>query len=266
MPDRRQVLRALLVGAAGAALPAGCGIPTGGAPKTYGAGPAYDPIGSGNSPAPVPDGATTPTRLVELFMGAVSGLLDNESIKEAHNRANAFLTPEAAARWKPTDDVFVLRVTDLTSSTGANTIVSCTVQPVGRLMRDSTVQFTVTNTATGYRISELPALAPSNGLPLAVDALTSYYTPQLIYFWDASKSWLVPELRYVPHTVAMDAQLTQIVNWLLPGPGDPVTSTVTTSLIPSNTGVVGRVTLQGSQVTVPFSAALQGGDLQRILV
>ncbi len=279
MPERRQVLRALLTAGAAAALPAGCGIPTGGSPKVYGTGPVYDPIGSGTLPAPDPDRATTTKELVELFLAAISGPLDPESLKDAQERAGAFLTAEARAKWNPTGgDVVVLRVSNLTPSTsGADTVVSGTLQPVGSLSRDRgavdpypgdpapvPAQFTVTSTTAGYRIRAVQGL-PSNRLPLAVDALISYYTAQLIYFWDASRSWMVPELRYVPRTVGLDAQLTQIVSWLLLGPTSAdLTGPVTTNLIPSNTTLVGRVTIQGAQVTVPFSAALQGADLERI--
>src|SRR5437764_12521533 len=90
MPDRRQVLRALLLAGTGIALPAGCGVPSGGPPFVDGTGPTYDPIGGQQGKPPDPSGADTPTALVELFLAAVSGPLENpEQRATARDRARA---------------------------------------------------------------------------------------------------------------------------------------------------------------------------------
>ena len=86
MPDRRQVLRALLLAGAGLAVPAACGVPTGGGPVVDGPGPTYDPVAGTQVPQPDPAQATTPVRLVELFLAAVSGPLDTADLLSAARR------------------------------------------------------------------------------------------------------------------------------------------------------------------------------------
>jgi hypothetical protein len=284
--DRRQVLRALLLAGAGLAVPAACGVPTGGGPIVDGAGPVYDPAGGNKVPLPDPADATSAKNLVELFLYAVSGPLDSTDLfNAARERARKFLTREAGNAWKPADAVTVVRVDGLTSSiSGSNTVVSGTLQPVGVLAPDrglvgpptggtapTQVKFVVSpaEDGAGLRISELPALP--NGFPLAADALDNkYFTPQLLYFWDTTKHWLVPDLRYVPRTSLADsARLATIVKWLLGGPSELISSVVAPSIFPSGTDLdVPNVVVQVDRVVVNFSAALQGvsgADLGNVL-
>jgi hypothetical protein len=283
--DRRQVLRALLLAAAGLAVPAACGVPAGGGPIVDGSGPTYDPV-VGGRPPPDPSEATTPKALVEGFLAAVSGpLAEPEQLKVARERARKFLTPAAKDAWKSAESntVTVVRVDNLSPSTsGANTVVSGILQPVGVFARERgavdpypgrtdpmPVKFTVTPTRDGPRISELPASLPS-GLLLSAAALdNAYFTPQVIYFWDNNKPWLVPDLRYVPSTgVVLNQQLTAIVKWLLLGPS-PLISSVAGTIFPTGTDLRGpNADIQGKRAVLNFSTALQGvkgADLTRVL-
>ncbi len=286
MADRRQVLRALLLGAAGLAVPAACGVPTGGGPIVDGPGPSYDPVTTEKGRPPEPGDAISATNLVELFLYAISGPLDTtEALNAARERARKFLSRQAAGLWKPTDVVTVHRIEGLTqSASGANSIVSGMLQPVGVLARErglvdpsigagppGQVKFTVSQAedGSGMRISELPPTL-LGVLPLATDALDNrYFTPQLIYFWDNRQHWLVPDLRYVPNTGLADSgRLTAIVRWLLAGPSELVNS-VSASIFPTGTDLLGpNVVIQGDRVVVPFSAALQslkGDDIAKVL-
>jgi hypothetical protein len=288
MPDRRQVLRALLLAGAGLAVPAACGVPAGGGPVVDGPGPTYDPIAGNQAPVPQPDPsqATTAVRLVELFLAAVSGPLDTaDLLGAAQKRAKSFLTPTAQALWTPAEQVTVVRVADLTSSiSGSNTVVTGTIQAVGKFEGDrglvsppntsttpTQARFVVSPAAdgSGLRISELSGLPV--GFPLSTAALDNwYFTPQLLYFWDSARRWLVPDLRYVPKTSLADtARLAAIVKWLIQGPSDLITSLTSQNLFPSNTALdVPNVEIKGDAVTVNFSAAFQGvqrGDLDKLL-
>jgi hypothetical protein len=270
---------------AGLAVPVACGVPTGGSPVVDGPGPSYDPIAGTQVPQPDPTQATTPVRLVELFLAAVSGPLDTpDLVNAARRRALEFLTPSARATWQPADAVTVVRVGPLTSSiSGSSTVVSGTLQPVGTLRPDhgwiepvsgtapAEAQFEVSQApdGNGLRISKLPTLP--NGLPLSTTALDNvYFTPQLLYFWDTAKKWLIPDLRYVPKTSLADAaRLAAIVKWLLTGPSDLLTSLTSQSLFPGNTDLdVPNVEVKGDTVAVNFSAAFQGvprGEIDKVL-
>ncbi len=279
--DRRQLLRALLLVGAGLAVPAACGVPSGGGPIVDGAGPSYDPVGGEKGRPPEPDDASSAANLVELFLVAISGPLDTTAVlTDARERARRFLTRQAKDFWKPPDSVTVVRVEGLTSSiSGADAIVSGTLQPVGSLIRDRglvdpssasgpvPVKFTVSQDGSGLRISELPG-ALQTMLPLATDALDNkYFTPQLIYFWDTRQRWLVPDLRYVPSTGLADTgRLTEIVKWLLLAPSDLINSVVG-PFFPNGTDLsVPNVLIQGGRVVVPFTAALQNQkDLARVV-
>ncbi|OLB64189.1 MAG: hypothetical protein AUI10_12200 [Actinobacteria bacterium 13_2_20CM_2_72_6] len=284
--DRRQVLRALLLAAAGLTVPAACGVPTGGGPIVDGAGQNYDPV-VGAEPPPDPSQTTSATRLVELFLSAVSGpLAEPEQLNKARERARGFLTDEARDAWKRSADdvVTVVRVENLTpAASGANTIVSGSLQPIGTFARGTgtvdpytgstaivPVKFTVVSTAAGLRISELPMVVLQRGLPLAASALDNkYYTPQVIYFWENGRSALVPDLRYVPRTgMAANQRLTAIVKWLLSGPSQLISS-VASTIHPSGTDLLGpNADIQGDRVVLNFSAALQtlkGPDLGKLV-
>jgi hypothetical protein len=285
MPDRRQVLRALLLAGAGLAVPAACGVPTGGGPVVDGPGPIYDPIAGTQVPQPDPSQATTPVRLVELFLAAVSGPLDtSDLINAARKRALEFLTPSARVAWQPSTDVTVVRVGPLASSiSGSSTVVSGTLQSVGTFRPQTgwveaasgnpaaEVKFVVSQApdGNGLRISDLPALP--NGLPLSTTALdNTYFTPQLLYFWDSAKKWLIPDLRYVPKTGLADAaRLAAIVKWLLLGPSDLIGSLTAQSLFPGSTDLdVPNVEIKGDTVAVNFSPAFQGvprGEIDKVL-
>jgi len=281
--DRRQVLRALLLGAAGLAVPAACGVPTGGGPIIDGAGPTYDPV-AGGAPPPDPRDATTATALVEGFLAAASGpLADPEQLVAARKRTWSFLTSEARDAWKSSasDVVTVVRVENLTSSISpGSTVVSGTFQPVGNFVREKgtvepvtgnaapvPVKFTVTPTSDGPRISELPVSVLPPGLPLAAAALgdNKYFTPQLIYFWDNNKRWLVPDLRYLASTgVVANQRFAAIAKWLVLGPSQLISS-VAGTIFPTTDLPGPNADIQDSKVVLNFSAALQGADLAKLL-
>src|SRR5262245_23429414 len=96
MAGRRQVLRGLLLGAAGVAVPsalAACGVPSGGHAVVDGRGPspaAGAPPGGG---APVnPDAARSATDLVDKYLLACAGPLDEQYRTKLADWARHFMT------------------------------------------------------------------------------------------------------------------------------------------------------------------------------
>lgn len=260
MADRRQVLRALLLGAVGLAVPAACGLPSGGAPVVDGTGP---PLGPGaadtNRKAPTPADANDQKSLVLGFLGAVAGRLQVDGdVAQAADRALAFLTSDLRRTWAPGSQITVVRILALLPPrTGGekpgSAIVDMTALPVGVLQRNGTVappsttspapvqlRFTiVTNIEAGrpgpFLIDKIETVGANGGLSgMMLDAANldfALYAPQLIYFWSADNQrlGLVPDLRYVPRVgVSPEIQLTEIVKWVLGGlgPNDMLTNTV----------------------------------------
>jgi hypothetical protein len=260
MADRRQVLRALLMAAAGLAVPASCGLPSGGHPIVDGAGPAPGGAGDGLPKAPTPADASEPGVLVQDFLAAVAGRLHSDGdLTAADERAKKFLTGQARAEWPaPTvNGITVVRVESDFSTTFGNagtTTVKVTLRPTGTLGTDGTVSppngatsprqltFTVVQAASGYLIDKIEV---TDGDPLAGMMLDGakldgrFFIPQLVYFWSTDKTGLVPDLRYVPAAgVSREIQYTDVVDWVLAGPSAFLRDTVQANLYDNN-AVVG---------------------------
>jgi hypothetical protein len=286
MPDRRQVLRALLLAGAGLALPAACGVPSGGRPVVDGNGLPYDPVGGQQGEPPDPSDADSPAKLVELFLEAASGALEtSEQQTAAANRARAFLTREATKSWQPdVTKVTVVRVESLTNTTVGRdvTTVACTLLTVGRFdgsrglvsrgqdvgSAPVTVEFTVVPNAdrSGFLISTLPDLALS-GLVLSTAALNDlYFTPQLVYFWDTNRRALVPDLRYVPRAgIPASQQRADVVRWLLGGPSELI-SPVAIKIMPDGADLsLPNVLTESDRLVIDMTGAFQAADLGKVM-
>jgi Lipoprotein LpqB beta-propeller domain len=299
MPDRRQVLRALLLGAAGLAVPAACGLPSGGAAVVDGPGQPLGPgAGDTNRKAPTPADANDAQSLVLGFFGAVAGRLQVDGdVTQAGERAAAFLTSGFRPKWSPGNQITVVRRLALVGrGTGGDkpgsAIVDINVLPVGVLKSNGRVdptstagpasvqlRFTVVpNTEAGrpglYLIDNIEYVGGNGGLSgMMLDAANLdfvLYAPQLIYFWstDKQRSGLVPDLRYVPRVgVSSEIQLTEIVKWVLGGlgPNDMLTNAVLGNQYTGNDLVVPLLTAPDSEgllinLTIPPPQSL--GDEQ----
>jgi hypothetical protein len=263
--DRRQVLRAMLLGAAGLAVPAACGLPSGGHPIVD--GPASTAVpGSGDAltKAPTPDAALDAPGLVSAFFGAVAGRIHGD-LTEANQRALRFLTASARATWpKPGSGITVVRLDSNmpTSFGGGATLVDVSLKPTGVLGLDGTVgppgdttwrklRFTVRQTAEsgrpgGYLIDAINPVGDSPGLSgMMLDSALldgELFSPQLIYFWSTDRSGLVPDLRYVPKAgVSREIQYTEVVGWVLQGASDFLRDAVQPNPLAQNSLVVPNV-------------------------
>ncbi len=284
--DRRQVLRGLLLAGAGLTVPAACGVPAGGGPIVDGTGPAPDKIGGPKGQPAEPDGVTSPVTLVQLFLSAVSGPLDNpDNQKDAADRARRFLTAAAARAWQPAVQVTVVRVSNVSSAVSGRgaTVVRATLRPVGVLQprgdvgpysgngAETAVEFTVVpnpDPNIPLLIDQLPGNLPP-GLLLSSEALNSqYYIPHLVYFWDGARRGLVPDLRYVPRTKLTEReQQATVVNWMIGGPSD-LMSSVATNILPTGTSLRGPAPVtdpQSGALVVNLFGSFQGVDLNQVM-
>ncbi len=241
MVDRRRLLRGLLLGAAGAAVPAACGVPTSGRPiidERASAG------GSGGSRGllrpPGPDGITDAVELIRRYLTAVAGDLGDKR----KDSARAFLTPSARAAWQPNDQIVVVReigyLGPSTASGAKGETVTVDVQPIGVLGVSGPGNGSLdTPTSTTLRRLEFTVVVAGDSAPagvvklidsqklsdlagsllLSVEGIKSAYLPQLLYYWDTEGRGLVPDLRYLPQIgLSEDGRPTWIVNTLLAGP------------------------------------------------
>ncbi len=235
--ERRQLLRAGLLAAAGLATSAACGVPSGGPPVVDGDGPKQGAgtTGPNSVDPPGPQGTTDAAELVHHYLESLSGRLDTDDARQkATDRAKSFLTPNAQANWSSSAPILVVRLlSPLQAPVAPNGYrVTTQLQPVGVIDDGSgTVKPTSNVKVIDAAFSVIPNPDPKGTAALLIDqlpaglgpvlaesALTTWFTAQLVYFWDLEQRGLVPDLRYVPTSVQDAARATEIVNWLLAGP------------------------------------------------
>lgn len=281
---RRRLLRAAVLGTAAVAVPAGCGVPSGGPPIVDGAGPSFGPgAADGNGKAPVPQDANSPEALIRKYLGAVSGRVENDAdLTKAQERATEFLTTNARQGWQAGNQITVVRLLSGPNRSAGDrpgaTFVDVTLEPVGVMQTNGTVGAPAGSTAAkSVRFTVVPNDDPDRSGGLLIDAIDGppqfagmlldsaglddmWYHPQLIYFWDTGRRGLVPDLRYVPRVgLTVDAQRTEIVNWVLAGPSDLLSDAVVANMY-------NQITLLGPNLVAPqndrllinLSAAPQG--------
>jgi lipoprotein LpqB-like beta-propeller protein len=222
--------RLLLAGVAAAALLlGGCGIPANSDVKTISAGPAPGPaLGDGGTPAELPAREATgdPSQFVRNFLTAAAGDPDG-----AISRVKAYLVDDEARTFKPSADIKVIHLTEDPLVYPGRPTVTLRYRQVG-LLRDGKFAPVVDSATTklslqvdarggksGLFVLQSP-IQPAQPLLLSDTAFAEYYTPHPIYFWNTDYTGLVPDLRYMPTTVAAGLEPTIIVNWLINGPAD----------------------------------------------
>jgi hypothetical protein len=222
-------------------------------------------------PQPVPRDASNPKDLVTNFFRAAAG-----GQAAANDRMKAYLTDKARAAWPDPANLdnslqlTVVRITDPTATlaVGVRTPVTLDYQVVGTMgdlgridYLDSPGTHSLTfwvvqdpDTA-GLHIDEIDGW-PKGQLLLSDAALSIYYDPEPIYFWDSGNTQLVPDLRYVPLTINTDQRAYQKLSWLTNGPS-PWLGQV--QRLPAATKAESVVSEDGGALQVSLSAEATAG-------
>ena len=245
----------VLIGVASA-----CGVPSSGKPVADRAISA-DRAGGGlgdvvTPPGPGDEAARTPTGLVDTYLSATAAATNADDQLAA---ARAFMLPRVASDWKPNGPVTVVRrIGDYTDNITAPATdeITGTFQIVGLFSVDSgelgppqssQTQIKLTfETGTNpddaknadirspgtLRLTEVPPT-----MFMSEQAFQAWFRPHPIYFWDNSKSALIPDQRYLSTVLSPTVQATKIVNWVLAGPSDLIQG-ATGSIVPAGTSLV----------------------------
>jgi len=245
----------VLIGVASA-----CGVPSSGQPVADRAISA-DRAGGGlgdvvTPPGPGDEAARTPTGLVDTYLSATAAATNADDQLAA---ARAFMLPRVASDWKPNGPVTVVRrIGDYTDNITAPATdeITGTFQIVGLFSVDSgelgppqssQTQIKLTfETGTNpddaknadirspgtLRLTEVPPT-----MFMSEQAFQAWFRPHPIYFWDNSKSALIPDQRYLSTVLSPTVQATKIVNWVLAGPSDLIQG-ATGSIVPAGTSLV----------------------------
>jgi len=268
---RPRVARTAAALLAGAFLLAGCGIPRETGVVVDGPVAERDAEGDGTgADTPYPPGAAkTDEELVRYFLQAAAG-----DVSSAPDRLRKFLLrPDT---WQPGTTITVVRLGRIRTvqPVGQTGQVEVPMQPVGRLTPSGYVVPVIEPeiTHTFRVVSREPTEAqryienpPSNVMYLDSAALTDWYIPVSIYFWDTTGNHLVPDLRYLPKSVPLPARPTQIVRWVLDGPSEWLQPAV--QPLPDGIDLRDNAVKDGDRLVVNLSAkAAEVKDPERLLI
>ncbi|MFG1953612.1 LpqB family beta-propeller domain-containing protein [Micromonospora sp. NPDC048830] len=248
-----------LAGALGAALLlaglVGCGIPEESEVRVGGQVNAARPGSSSYRPDEPPSRLASGddrAAFVKNFLSAAAGEPD-----KAYYRVKQFVAPERRDRIQDKQAsevalnvVRLLETPVITDSTDGTT-VTLRVQQIGLLRADGTlVPPVATETQYQFRLrlaqEERPESSyyvtdpPPNALLLSDEALARYYKTRLVYFWNTSRTRLVPDQRYLPSTLSDERLVTEVVRWLTAGPSEWLLPG--TSRLPDGTRLINNAT------------------------
>jgi hypothetical protein len=253
---------------------AGCGVPPETGVVRDGPGVLQGALGGGDEPREPPrrEVAKDPVQLVHNYLQAAAG-----DPRKAVDRLRQYLAPGQARTWQPEPQVTVVRMIGHVSKsvpTGTTHDVTAELQPVGILTEQgiveslppgqSRVHFKVTvgpDEPAGTRglfISNAPA-----EIFLLDTALTDWYKPYSIYFWDTEGRILVPDLRYLPLSLPGQQRPAEVLRWLVGGPSPWLQPAV--QPLPPGTTVQGNVVRDGDWLVVNLSAQATAVDTDKLM-
>jgi hypothetical protein len=259
----------------------GCGVSASSEPRKI--GNAYEPIAGPNYARPLAEPtAADPAQLVEEYLHAAAG--GNEA---AIAQVKLFLTDNGRKTWNAggkstATTIRIIHVDDVTTQAqGDNgTPVDLKYHEIGTLNATTEDGRITPSNNTQEQNQRLQVVRAADqvgqlridsgalpGLVLSDDALdgpNGFYSPQPIYFWDASNQVLVPDLRYVPLTVPTDQRANKVIFWLQNGPSQLLGDGVNKPLVNTNVTVGSR----GSTLVIKLSpqAGVKGLEDARHLV
>ncbi|MBU2670443.1 hypothetical protein KOI35_43770 [Actinoplanes bogorensis] len=255
-------------------LAGGCGIPDQSSVTIVDNGPSGGVSGGGDDLPPVQprrEDTDEPKTLVGNYLRAAAG--DPET---AVARAKAFLAPDLAAKFPSGNDIKVVRETEDSLHTPGDTDVTINIQVIGTLKANGvftpadpagsqpyTLRVGPVSGRDGQFILEAPPI-----LMMTDRALSEFYTPSTIYWWDTANTSLVPDVRYMPLAVPTVQRPTTILGWLTGAPApwlaDAVNSLPQGTQLTSNVPAISNDTLQISLTAQAVPQGSDGGALDRL--
>lgn len=210
-----------------------------------------------------PEFGATQQEIVSGFLNAHIGPQNDYAI------AREFLTADFRSAWSPGKEVLLRSSAPSFESVGnktqrVNLRVYATVNEFGEYQSNSELQsrvmsLTLTQENGEWRISDSPNLTVVTAPVFAV-----IFRPFPVYFYDAGFRYLVPDLRWFP---VRSSSATRVVNALLAGPSDWLSSSVKTAIPEGTRLTIDSVPVVDGVAEVDFdSQALEAGNEQRLLM
>lgn len=226
--------------------------------------PTKGPIrnSSQDAPAPALGGIgveAQPPRPKATAIQLVNGFLEAMSDSRAFDVAREYMTPGAAARWKPESRILVYDQSSSSAvSQGPDGKVHLSAPQIGNIdargswtaaARDRRINwaFELTEVNGELRVSNVPP-----GVFLGSNQLEPKLTPRALYFFNPSKHLLVPDPVFLPLNLTPGQAATQLIQELLKGPTDRLGNGVV-SAAPPGTTVEVSVPVESGVATVALS-------------
>ncbi|MFG1814918.1 LpqB family beta-propeller domain-containing protein [Kribbella sp. NPDC049174] len=260
---RRKLLAAVLVVLL---LVTGCAtVPTKGTIRSgsrEGLAPDFGGVGVEAKP---PRDGTQPLPLVNGFLEAMSD-------SRAFDVAREYMTPEAAAAWKPESQTVVYeQQRDAVTSLGADQVQLkarkiATIDERGswipaKVDDEMSFVFKLIKLDGEYRVASVPP-----GVYLGSNQLDPKLAPRNLYFFTPARDMLVPDPVYLPVNLSAGQAATQLVQELLKGPTSRLGNGVV-SLAPPGTEVQVSVPVEFGVATVALNDAVSAlQDTERRLL
>ncbi len=195
----------------------------------------------------------------------VNGFLEAMSDSRAFDVARQYLTPEAAAAWKPESQTVVYQQKpDSVAVISANQVQLkarhiATIDERGswtpaKVDTDVSFVFKLVKVDGQYRVASAPP-----GVYLGSNQLDPKLAPRNLYFFTLGRDMLVPDPVYLPVNLSAGQTATQLVQELLRGPTSRLGNGVV-SLAPPGTEVQVSVPVEFGVATVALNDAV--GPLQ----
>ncbi|MFC5263793.1 LpqB family beta-propeller domain-containing protein [Kribbella qitaiheensis] len=199
----------------------------------------------------------------------VNGFLEAMSDSRAFDVAREYMTPDAAAAWKPESKISVY---DQSSSQAVSQRTDGKVQLSAPLIgtidergswtpakpgQQVNFTFVLAKTSGQFRVANVPA-----GVFLGSNQLEPRLAPRALYFFNPAKTMLVPDPIYVPNSLPAGQSATQLIQELLKGPTSRLRSGAI-SIAPDGTTLAVSVPVDSGVATVALSdaaAALSESD------
>ena len=255
----------------------GCGIPDQTGVKIDGRGPepgSGSADGAGAAPPGRADAGEDVAQFATNFLRAPAS-----EAAGAYERTNAYIPETHRHRPKPVNEVAIniVRLIDgrprFTDSPSGPTSVSIRVDQVGVLRANGSIgEPVLTDTEYEFKVGKIESdpdrsgsgvglyvLDPPPVLLMDAEALGIYYRPRMIYFWDADRTALVPDLRHLPLAVPYARQPTEVLSWLAGGPSDWLAGTAVR--LPEGTAPIGNVPASDPTGRVEVNLTVKAGEL-----
>ncbi|MCI5825444.1 MAG: LpqB family beta-propeller domain-containing protein, partial [Arcanobacterium sp.] len=204
-----------------------------------------------------PTVGSTPEELIQGFLRASSA-----GVSDDFRVARQFLTPEAAARWNPSNGVSIFSDSESVEfSQTPNGAVLASVPALGSVDNSGNYIAATPGSTISHEFSlmvnengEWRIAALDDAVMMTQTVFSSVYVRSPLYFLNSTNSALIPDVRWFPRSRALSLMSTSLVT----GPAAWLTTTAHTAYVSDANKAEMSVTVEDSTALVELPAGVAG--------